>query len=215
FRWKGPRVPLNVRAERTDEGIVLRWEPNPRGERPVSYEVYGSDEKGFSVHKQPYRSYRRGEVPANFLGSTTDTSMLVVSPDPTHENMNRCYYRVVAVDANGTQSICSDFAEMPHPYIWTRPPAEAKAGQAFTYRPGVISSLGDVQHRTGKDPVNDLWEREVFSFKLAEGPAWLKIDEKTGELSGTPNAAGTVRIAIEVTTQFEGRDRQEFDLVVK
>ena len=183
-------MPLHVRAEQTDAGIVLRWEPNPRGQRPVSYEVYGSDEKGFSVHKTDYASYGRGTVPANFLTNTAETSRLVVSSDPAHENMNRSYYRVVAVDANGTQSICSDFTEIPHPYFFSPPPAEATVGQKLTYQPGVISSLGDVQHRTGRDPVNDLWQSERLSFTLAEGPDWLQIDEETGALTGTPDVAG-------------------------
>ena len=185
-------MPLHVRAEQTDAGIMLRWEPNPQGERPVSYEVYGSDEKGFSVHKTEYASYRRGTVPTSFLANTAETSRLVVSSDPTHENMNRCYYRVVAVDANGTQSICSDFAEIPHPYFFSRPPIEATVGQKLSYQPGVISSLGDVQHRAGRDPVNDLWQRERLSFTLAEGPGWLQIDEQTGALTGTPDVAGVV-----------------------
>ena len=72
FRWEGPRVPLNVRIETRDDGMLLRWEPNPRGTRPVAYDVYGSDEKGFSVHKEAYDSYTRGTVPANFLGRTTE-----------------------------------------------------------------------------------------------------------------------------------------------
>ncbi len=215
FTWQGPRVPLNVRAEIVGDDIVLRWDPNPRGERPVSYEVYGSNEKGFSVHKTEYTSYRRGTVPANFLADTTDTSMLVVSPDPTHENMNQCYYRVVAVDANGTQSICSDFAEMPHPHIFSRPPTEATVGQELTYQPGVISSLGDVQHRTGQDPVNDLWDREKLSFSLADGPGWLAIDDQTGALRGTPGVAGLVRVRIEVTSQFNKTGVQEFELTVR
>ena len=215
FKWQGPRVPLHVRAEQTDAGIALRWEPNPHGERPVSYEVYGSDEKGFSVHKTEYASYGRGTAPANFLANTTETSMLVVSSNPIHDNMNRCYYRVVAVDANGTQSICSDFAEIPHPYFFSRPPVEATVGHELTYQPGVIASLGDVQHRTGRNPVNDLWEREQLSFNLAEGPDWLQIDEQTGALTGTPDVAGVVQVRIDVTTQFNDTAAQKFELAVK
>jgi hypothetical protein len=215
FRWQGPRVPVNVRLEQTDQGVMLRWESNPRGERPVSYEVYGSDEKGFSIHKTAYTSYLRSEVPANFLGDTAETSMLVISADPTHENMNRAYYRVVAVDANGTQSICSDFAEVQRPHFWSAPPTEAKVGAQFSYRPGVISSLGDAQHRSGQNPTNQMWDREELSFKLVEGPGWLAIDEATGELSGKPDAAGTAKVIIKASTQFGDDARQEFELTVK
>lgn len=210
FRWEGPRVPLNVRAD----GSVLRWEPNPRGTRPVAYDVYGSDEKGFSIHKTAYDSYARGKVPANFLGCTTATEMPVVSPTPSHANMNRCYYRVVAVDANGTESICSDYAEMPHPHFWSKPPATAKVGAPFSYQPCVIRSLGDAQHRD-EPKGNGFWEAEELTFTLRKAPSWLKLDLKTGALSGTPDLLGRYRIELEVRTQFGGVAAQEFDLEVK
>ena len=201
FRWEGPRVPLNVRAN----GAMLRWEPNPRGTRPVAYDVYGSDEKGFSTHKEAYVSYARGKVPANFLGRTSGTTMTVVS---------NCFYRVVAVDANGTESICSDYAEMPHPSFWSKPPATAKVSAPFSYQPSVFRSLGDAQHRD-EPKGNGFWEAEELTFTLRNAPAWLKLDPKTGLLSGTPNAPGKCRVELEVRTQFGGAATQQFDLAVE
>ena len=214
FRWQGPCVPLNVRKETVDGGLLLRWEPNPRGTKPIAYDVYGSDEKGFSVHKTEYVSYTRGKVPANFLARTTDTSCLVVSTTPGHENMNKCFYRVVAVDEHTTESICSDFAEMPHPHVWTDPPKTAAAGVAFEYRPGVITSLGDVQHHYEK-PGNQFWDIEKLSFSLRKGPAWLAIDADTGALSGTPPEPGVAAIELEAATQFEAKTSQSFELRVR
>jgi hypothetical protein len=201
FRWEGPRVPLNVRTD----GTMLRWEPNPRGTRPVAYDVYGSDEKGFSVHKEPYVSYARGKVPANFLGRTSGTTMTVVS---------NCFYRVVAVDASGTESICSDYAEMPHPRFWSKPPVTAKIGVPFSYLPGVIRSLGDAQHRY-EPKGNGFWEAEELAFSLRSAPAWLKLDSKTGLLTGTPNESGKCRVELEVRTQFGGSAAQQFDLAIE
>ena len=214
FRWQGPRVPLEVRRETVLGGLMLHWEANPRGTRPVAYDVYGSDEKGFSVHKSEHQSYTRGKVPANFLARTEATSMLVVSTDPKHANMNKCYYRVVAVDENGTESICSDFVEMPHPHIWSKPPDTAKVGAAFTYEPGLVSSLGDVQHHYEK-PGNQFWDIEKSTFALLKGPKWLAVNAETGRLSGTPDAAGTVEVEIGVTNQFKGETKQRFVLRVQ
>lgn len=214
FSWEGPRVPLQVRRETVLEGILLRWEPNPRGTRPVAYDVYGSDEKGFSVHKAEYESYTRGKVPANFLARTEQTSLVVVSAQPSHPNMNRCFYRVAAVDADGTESICSDFVEMPHPHFWSTPPTTAKAGQPFVYEPKLITSLGDVQHRY-EAPNNQLWDIEKLQFALSEGPPWLTLDPQTGRLTGTPPAPGTVAIALEATTQLKGQATQRFELRVE
>jgi len=213
FRWEGPMVPIGVRSEKTPGGITLHWQANPRGTTPVAYEVYGSDEKGFSVHAEPYKAYIRGQVPANLLGRTTDTSMLVVSGKPTHANMNRCYYRVVAVDENGTRSNCSDYVEMPHPSFWSIPPSRAEAGKPFAYEPGVITSLGDVQHRY-EAPGNKLWDAEQLEFSLAAGPDWLTIDKATGKLTGTPPAPGRFEIQLSVKNQSGGGAQQSFEVTV-
>lgn len=205
FRWQGPRVPRDVRVETTDQGILLRWSPNPKGERPVKYDVYGSDEKGFSVHKEPYDSYRRGKVPANYLTTTTETSRRIAEPT--------VYYRVVAIDANGTESICSDFAELPHPFLWTAPPAKATVGQPYAYQARSTRSLGDVQHRYEK-PNDALWDEEKLAFTLAAGPQWLAYDERTGMLSGTPDRKGTFPVQLLVTNQFDGKDEQRFTITV-
>ena len=213
FRWEGPRAPLDVRIEPCEGGMRLRWRANTRGTRPVAYDVYGSDEKGFSVHKDAFVSYTRGMVPGNFLARTTDTSMLVVSAAPSHENRNKCYYRVVAVDAADTESICSDFVELPHPYFWSRPPVTATVGAAFSYRPGVIRSLGDAQHRP--EPKGDgFWESEELTFAMREAPAWLRLDPATGTLAGDPDAPGNDHVELEVKTQFGGSAVQSFDLRV-
>jgi len=214
FRWQGPMVPQAVRVEARGEDYVLRWEPNPAGERPVAYKVYGSDERGFPEHDEPYAGFARGKVPANLLGVTQATEMVVVTPAPAHENQNRCYYRVVAVDANGTESAASDYAELPHPHFWSRPPAAARVGQAFRYSPGVLTSLNDVQYRYEK-PITKLWDAEVNRFELAEGPAWLQVNAETGELSGTPPAAGETRVRLAVSNQFRKRVEQAFRLMVE
>ncbi len=222
FQWRGPRVPVNLRIDQDGYDYVLHWEPNPRGERPVRYEIYGSDEKGFSIHKGEHQVPGRGKVPGNFLGETPETSMVVVSPEATAANANRVFYRVVAIDAAGTSSGCSDYAELPHPTIYSRPITGARVGQAHRYDARSLRSLGDYQCK--QDPAVDVkkyayrfWDVEENRFALLTGPEWLTIDSATGRLSGTPAAAdiGTARIVIEVTNQFGGRAKQQFDLSVR
>jgi len=221
FTWQGPRVPTNLRFEQQEQTISLHWEPNPRGEQPVRYEVYGSDEKGFSIHKQQHNVPGRGTVPGNFLGQTADTSMLVVSPDATATAANRVFYRVVAIDAHGTQSGCSDYAELPHPFIYSKPTATAKVGQMYTYHVRSLNSLGDYQGK--QDPsvkskryAYRFWDGEENTFKLIQGPPWLTIDAKTGILSGKPDTdnVGTVTVKVEVRSQFDGCVDQQFVLTV-
>ncbi len=215
FTWKGPCVPVNVRLEQDGRSFTLRWEPNPRGERPVRYAVFGSDEKGFTAHREPYNSYTRGEVPGNLIGETEETSMLVIGPDADRPNMNTVYYRVVAIDAAGTESGNSDYAEAPHPFIWSDPVTTAQVGQDYRYEARSLRSLNDVQHRY-EPPGNQFWDIEQNTWALAEGPQWLSIDAETGVLTGTPAAgdAGTVTVTIAVTNQFEGHADQQYDLTV-
>ena len=124
---------------------------------------------------------------------------------------------------------CSDYAEMPHPYIWTLPPTTIDAGRNYCYQPRIVQSLGDLQYRY-VGPNCRFWEREQISFSLPDGPKWLSIDPVTGLLAGTApkNSAGIYPICICVTATFEkrtGKDtftddlparsyQQRFELVV-
>ncbi len=222
FRWRGPRVPVDVRAVVEGQTITLRWKPNPRGERPVRYEVYGSDEKGFSPHKTAHKVIGRGRVPGEFLAATARTSMVVAGPDAAGANCNKVFYRVVAIDAYGTASGCSDYAELPHPFIYTRPVTRARVGEPYVYQVKTLRSLGDLQCK--QDPESKrkrykykFWDIEQPRFRLVKGPAWLRIDSKTGRLAGTPGAGdqGEADVEIEATTQFGGRAAQKLHLTVE
>ncbi len=214
FTWKGPRVPIDVKLTEENGDFTLSWSPNPRGERPVAYEVFGGDIKGFSVHKEPYDVPKLGRVPSNFLGKTTATRMMVAGPSVGAEppddasnpgNLNRCYYRVVAIDGKGTRSGCSDYAEMPHPHVWSRPVGDARVGQPYRYVPKVIRDMGDLQHRY--EIGNGFWEQEQLTFSLGAGPEWLKVDPKTGTITGMPppGSAGAHKVVLKVTATFRKR----------
>jgi hypothetical protein len=215
FRWSGPCTATDVKLIGGDGKFTLSWKPNNRGLRPVAYEVYGSDIKGFSISKGPYDAPPLCKMPSNYLGQTTSTQMVVAGHRAGTEfpadienpnNLNRCYYRVVAIDKHGKHSGCSEYAEMPHPYIWTLPPTTVEVGRDYRYQPHLIQSLGDLQFRY-VEPNCRFWEREQLSFSLVDGPKWLSIDTDTGLLAGTApmDGAGKYDICICVTATFEKR----------
>ncbi|MGD9496789.1 MAG: putative Ig domain-containing protein [Armatimonadota bacterium] len=219
FTWRGPRVPVNVRLQFDGTVGTLHWEPNPRGEPPVRYAVFGSDEKGFTANPEPHESWKRGQVPGNFIAETADTAMVVIGPGADRENMNTVFYRVVAIDANGTQSGNSDYAEAPHPFIYSDPVTTARTGREYRYAVRSLRSLGDCQNRPvpGEDAYRYGWfDIEENRFALSQGPDWLSIDAETGLLSGVPpaGAVGTTPVTVVVTNQFDGRAQQHFELTV-
>jgi hypothetical protein len=219
FTPGGPAQPVEVTLGPTkgpDGKVILRWKPNPAGQRPVKYRVYGSDEKGFSVSDAPYRRNvgQSRDVPAlapgNFVAETSNTELVVLCAGVDLPNANKAFYRVVAVDAKGKRSGPSDYAAAVRPFIYSKPPDAARTGTEFQYQVSAVRSLGDLRLRVvdGKE-VASFWDSEKPRFLLVQGPTWLRIDERTGVLRGVPDAAGNTDIVVQVTLQRSARRLDE------
>lgn len=215
--WKvtaqGPGVPLNL-ALVTDEKqgtATLKWQPNSAGRKPVKYQVYGSDFKGFAPSQVPYapilgsaKTDLPTTCPANLLDETRETSLQVVGPAVTLANANTAYYRVVAVDEKNVASGPSDPVSLPTPFVCGAPPP-GKAGTAYTCPLRVIRSLGDLKYGSPYPTQGDwvpsipgFWQVERPAFSLDKGPDWMKIDPATGVISGTPPSAGTFQATVKI-----------------
>jgi hypothetical protein len=226
FTARGAAYPLDVKVIWDEpKGVgTLRWRANPVGRKPAKYRVYGSNEEGFTVMDKPRQLdlgiSAKNEMaqwspwaPPNFIAETTDTQLVVLGPD-AHPAGNKTYYRVVAVDERDRRSGPSEYALGPRPVIYTKPRVTAKVGQEYEYKIGANRSLGDLSARMqGGNQVAGYFDVEKPRFILAQGPAWLKIDEATGLLSGTPEAAGKVEVAVTATIDREVRNLDEKVLV--
>lgn len=201
FSWDGPMPPKDVRLVRRGYAWHLVWQPNPLGRAPAYYEVYGSGEKGFTVHKAPREFPVRGEVPGNFYATSGQTSLPVSGAKLDRVNANRAFYRVVAIDAQGVESGPSDYAAMPRPYVYSWPDPDARVGEPWEYDAECIESIGDLQSRY-VDPGKAYFEQEAYRWELVEGPDWLALNASTGMLSGTPDAAGDVRVALRLRVAY-------------
>jgi hypothetical protein len=86
----------------------------------------------------------------------------------------------------------------------------AKVGAEYKYALAAIRSLGDLRTRVvnGKETMN-YWDIEEPRFAVKQGPSWLKIDERTGVLSGVPDKSGKVDIIVTATIDREVRNRDE------
>jgi hypothetical protein len=83
-------------------------------------------------------------------------------------------------------------------------------GSEYRYALAAVRSLGDLRTRVvgGKETMN-YWDVENPRFALRQGPAWLKIDEHTGLLSGIPEAPGKAPVVVTVTIDREVRRLDE------
>jgi hypothetical protein len=123
---------------------------------------------------------------------------------------NKTYYRVVAVDAQGKRSGPSDYAVAPRPVIYSKPVVTARVGTEYRYELLANRSLGDLSSRMINDrQTSGYFDIEKPRFALAQGPAWLRIDEATDVLSGTPDAAGRTDVAVTVAIDRQVRKLDE------
>jgi hypothetical protein len=218
FTPGGPAPPQNLHLEldRQRTRGVLRWAASPLGSKPVAYHVYASDEKGFSVSDTPYKvtvgvsQNLPSEFPANFVAETSATEMEVVGIDKKNAAANKAFYRVVAVDAAGNRSGPSDYAAAPRPLLVSAPVTEATRGAAYRYPLAAIRSLGDLRTRVqnGKETMG-FWDIERLHFRIDSGPPWLRIDQATGLLSGTPDKPGTAEVVVSADLEHEARKLEE------
>jgi hypothetical protein len=79
-------------------------------------------------------------------------------------------------------------------------------GSEYRYPLSAVRSLGDLRTRVvgGRETMN-YWDIEAPRFALQQGPAWLKIDEGTGLLSGIPDGPGKVPVVVTATIDREVR----------
>ena len=221
LRWKpGPegRAPAKYRVYGSDEkGFSVSDAP---------YDV-------LDFHAGDWRKVRLGgRFPANFVAQVEDTELVVVAEGLQIPNANKAFYRVAAIDAQGNRSWSSDYASAPRPFICTSPATMTRVGEVYRYQVGTIRSLGDLGYRpVSREQVADFWppgerlailEGPVWNlqvvkfwdvqeagYSLLEGPAWLRIDEATGLLSGKADAPGKYKVVVAARLQ---RKLEKLDL---
>ncbi|MBC8870449.1 MAG: putative Ig domain-containing protein [Planctomycetes bacterium] len=212
FTAVGPAYPINV-AIKHDAGTeigTLTWSANPAGRPPAKYRVYGSDEKGFTVHDAPY-AVKLGNTkefaspfPANFVAEVAGNSLDVVGVGNALPNANKAYYRVVAVDGKGKRSGDSDYIEAPRPFIYSTPITSAPVGQPYRYQVKAIRSIGDLTRRDAAKPKPGakFWKIEPLKFTLTQKPSWMSINADTGLITGkSDGTGGTVTVSVTLTKE--------------
>jgi hypothetical protein len=222
FTCRAPGVPLQVEIDMDWETRCgrLRWLANPVGQTPVRFEIYGSDERGFTNSRQEYtivagESEENGvrSMAANLLAETQQTSAVVVGRGAS----NRAFYRVVAIDAEGVRSGPSDYVEAPRPFLTTALPDRITAGETTVITLATIQSIGDLRAESDgpqryRQAIRD---GDDILFLLDEGPEFVELGPD-GQLTLRPEArhASTHTITVRTKNGQGGVDVVGFDLLV-
>jgi len=226
FTPRAPAVPVEVRCEADFEerSVVLRWRPGAGGSAPTGYEVYASDERGFTASRESYTVEVGGDektarFPANLLARIEACELVVVGAGASESQAGApCYFRVVAVDAEGQRSGASGLAAAPRPFVYSPPPGPIRAGQETTHQVRALRSRGDLRciSRGPNRYFADFRDADVLDFILDEGPSFIQLDGATGHMTFRPEAShvGTHTVTVRVHNGQGGMDVQGFDLVV-
>jgi len=103
FRVVQPARPFDLRLAPVGESYHLQWRAGEGGSRPVRYRLYGSIERGFTLHDEPYAAllgggavsseaeykqvtaqadpWRTETWPGNFVTTVDGSDVSVVGPD--------------------------------------------------------------------------------------------------------------------------------------
>lgn len=213
FAAQAPAVPGNVgaRFEAAARKVELSWEAGDGGSAPVHYRIYGSAERGFTPHDEPY-VYDAGadgmkDAPPNLLTVTPGAARsLTLPPD-----LWRPYYRVVAVDSAGRESGPSGQGELAHPLIESQSLPAARADQYYQARIEVSASIGDlvsIDFPNGQ-PYNIRFRNaDDLTFEVTGAPPGLAVTRHSGVLSGylPASAAGKYQLEVKVTDRRTGKE---------
>lgn len=204
FSVIAPAVPVSTTAgfDAAQRIVTLQWQRGENGTAPVRYKIYGSDERGFTAHDQPYlrNDGLAGNqmTAANLLLETTRPVTSITLP----QNLWRPYYRIVAIDKQGRPSGPSVQAELQHPLIAATELPPTILNHAYQFTVPVSASIG---HLVSADE-NGLPYQMKFRygddlvFHMTGAPDGLTIDNH-GVISGFVGNASRERYSVTLTVE--------------
>jgi hypothetical protein len=161
--------PVNIQAIIDNEVISFSWNQNPRGVKPVAYDVYASNEShGFSPETQ------------NWIKRVGEPRMTV----PLYfEATPYTFYRIVAISPNGEKSGPSDAFALPFPRVLTR---VSPIWANDTCR--IVLKSNKLFYPNWNNYYDTIYSK--VTIDVVQKPVWLNFDSLTSTLSGSLDSQG-------------------------
>lgn len=183
FIPKGPMPPVMQEAVIQGDSILLQWEANGGGSEPAFYEIHASNEAyGFTPET------------STLLDTTRSTGMAVRIGDKAPLT----FYRVVAVDHNGSRSEPSNYTMIPYPHVYSQPDS-IKPGQPFEVKLTTNSVYTTDMMLTWLLPIRI---EDSVNVSLVSKPEWITYNADDQTLMGLPSYAEAHKDSIVV--EFTG-----------
>ncbi|MEP2670036.1 MAG: hypothetical protein ABJH04_13625 [Cyclobacteriaceae bacterium] len=170
FTAQGPMPPHLKEAKIEGNNIILHWDENKSGSTVLYYEIHASNEAhGFSPDEQ----------------TLLHTTKIPIISIPFEDSSINTFYRIVAVDHNGSKSGPSNFVSIPYPHIYN------KIDSLIPNRQFKIPlETNKIFTTDGLVIAGDYINYEIEDFVIMDfisKPSWIKFNEKENAIIGVAN----------------------------
>gem|GEM_PF-6726261 len=218
FVYHALPAPVFNHVKYLPDGIELHWFPVASNENDVSYDIFGSSEKGFIPSMVPYDVWVKrvddpavsSRYPGNHIASTNETSIFIPF-DITKESFPS-HFRIRA-STEEHSGPAGEMISLTTPYIFkSSVKPRVQAGNEYSCFVRTILSLGSLHfNRLPDNPIyTSFLKREIPFYELEGNPSWLQIRPEDGYLHGSPGVddRGRCDFYIHCTTNL-GRSTTE------
>lgn len=227
FQVTGPGAPQDLKTTEQGGKIILTWKPANYGSSPTRYELHMSDLEGFMPMNKPHRILGLSDqeagkrcwtdvcatswpvAPSTFVSSTRETRMVFSKSTLTDKLKKRvAHWRVIAVDAEGSQSCPSPQGHLRTPML-VPPDIIVLPPGNITYRLPVINTRGRVLAGP-PDYYLGTWSQPKLNYAIqpmaTQPPSGWKMDPTTGVIRGTLTPREQVALQVSVQDHYGQKD---------
>ncbi len=190
FSIEAPGMPVveKVNIDKVNRRIDISWQVNGEKSTSPKYRIYGSKYRGFtpSLNKrQMMFSYKKGKAdyratPPNLIAETNQNHISI-----NFEDSKKMYpfYRVQAVDSNGTGGAYSAQIEIPGPLLLSPPKMTIECGET-SIPLKFLNSAGRISNNSGHGIECSITHGDAWTVKAIEvkGADDLKVYGKDESL---------------------------------